>query len=266
MRRETRNMKRQTSAGGFTLIELLVVISILMVLAAVVMPAVKSLGKSNDLSQAANLVRAELASARSIAMARHTQAGVVFFEETAQYSLPVNGGQTAMQIFVEDYSQRLPGYLLPGGVYPPDAGATVFVQYSSSRQYLPRGIMLAGLGSAPGSIDAPGSGIARAIVFDGDGNLITRSGMMTPPLNGGLTTPGSYPKAYGDWNFINAVTGIPSPSLWPSSVPGFYLFNGDDFRAVAPRLTVAQQAGWMRQNADVILVNANTGLLIDVKH
>src|SRR5436305_1730209 len=75
---------------AFSLIELLTVMAIIAILAALTLPAIKSLAKSNDQSQATNLVRSLIGSARSIAIAQHRMAGVVFFEESTQYSRPVN--------------------------------------------------------------------------------------------------------------------------------------------------------------------------------
>ncbi|HEY4330478.1 MAG TPA: prepilin-type N-terminal cleavage/methylation domain-containing protein, partial [Phycisphaerae bacterium] len=90
---------------AFTLLELLVVIAVLVVLCGMTMPAIKSLTRGNGISQASNQVRAAISQARAIAIAQHRQAGIVFFDETSQYSLPVNTTQTAFQIIIEDYNQ-----------------------------------------------------------------------------------------------------------------------------------------------------------------
>ena len=55
---------------AFTLLELLIVIGIIVVLAAITVPAIKGLTKSNDNGQSVNLVRAMLSSARAIAVSQ----------------------------------------------------------------------------------------------------------------------------------------------------------------------------------------------------
>jgi len=229
---------------AFTLIELLVVIGIIVVLVTMMLPAIKSLTKSNDQSQAVNVVRSMLASARSIAISQHRQAGVVFFEESQTYSSPYNGGQTAMQLFVEDFNQ-----LQYSGI---PSGGTVFVLYSPARQYLPAGIKLGTLADA-GNVET-GDGASsltdgtRAIVFDANGNLVVRTGLCVPPLGSGAK--GTYPFAYGDWNFFAPPATVGS---YPSS-PGFFIYSKAEYDAFNGDKVI-----WIKQHADVVIVNANTG-------
>src|SRR4051794_11708857 len=93
--------------AAFTMIELLVVMAVIIILGAIAVPAAAAMGKDNSRAQARNQIRAVLAQARGLAIARHVQAGVVIFRETPKYSMPVHGDQMAMQIFVEEYDQSV---------------------------------------------------------------------------------------------------------------------------------------------------------------
>ena len=132
--------RRHNFFRGFTLIELLVVIAVIAVLATICLPAVAKLSGDNSRVQSTNQVRALLAQARALAIARNTQAGVVFFHESARYSLPVHGNQVALQIIIADYDQAQ---------YNPLPANTVFVAYSPVRTYLPLGVSLAALNDDP---------------------------------------------------------------------------------------------------------------------
>jgi prepilin-type N-terminal cleavage/methylation domain-containing protein len=232
----------RTGAGAFTLIELLTVIAIIALVTTITVPAIRSLGKSNDLTQATNLVRAMITNARAIAIAQHRPAGVVFFEETGTYAQPVHGGRTAMQLFVEAFDQTT--------VAPP-AGATRYAYSNSARQYLPDGVRLASLTDVSDfthkNVEAGDTGGARVILFDAQGELVLRDRLWTDPTPG---AKGSYPMAYGDWKF----DGTPNAR----SYPGFFLYNKTEFEA-QPTSPPDARVNWLKKNSKAVIVNGNTG-------
>jgi prepilin-type N-terminal cleavage/methylation domain-containing protein len=67
-----------TTAIAFTLIELLVVISIMGIIAALTVPALKNLGKSNVQASAARQLRDDIGHARQMAISQHTTVYMVF--------------------------------------------------------------------------------------------------------------------------------------------------------------------------------------------
>jgi len=258
--------------------ELLVVIGIVVLLAAMSVPAIRSLTKSNDQSQAVNLVRSMLDTARSIAVSQHRQAGVVFFEETTLYSRPVNANQTAMQVIVEDYDQAQ--------YQPVLANFTVFVPYSPARQYMPAGVRvvtmqdLSGVASDMSQTGASsGNRRGRVVVFDANGQLLLRSGISSPLSQTAMSQPGQgpgkYPTSMGDWMFVSPAGQFPptiSSSAWSAvnssgdrSAPGVFLFNQAEFDAQFPagnNATDQARSQWLVSHADVVIVNANTGTVL----
>ena len=286
-------LPQRTAAArrAFTLIEVLVVIGIIAILSAIAFPAIKALTKSNDHSQASNVVRAYLSTARNLAISQQRMAGVVFFEETSDVSSPSHDGQTAMQLIVEDYNQRRNGPLnqdydyqtsnSPRSTVNPDQnihvidyGMTVFIHYSADRQYLPRGMKVATLENigSTGSLTTTQS--ARAIVFDAHGNLVFLRGLATP--SPGLSgVPGTYPWAYRNWNFLPAT--VPTGTLQDPKIldptyqvlientissPGFFLYSKLDYDdAVGTKVIIddATSTNWLKNHSDVIIVNSYTG-------
>jgi type II secretory pathway pseudopilin PulG len=210
--------------------ELLTVMAIIALIVAITVPAIRALGKSNDQIQAANLMRAMLSEARSLAISQHRMVGVAFFEETAGNSPSVHANTTAVVVCVEAYDQSgVAGHVPPG---------TQFDYYGSMRQYLPEGIRLAVLSDLTGlgNVVAEDTQGQRIILFDANGQLALRSDVLYMYM-----TPGG-PMVVGPFN----------------SYPGFFLYN----KAEYDQQTAANKIGWLKKNSTVVIVNGNTGGLL----
>lgn len=77
LHRET-SVAHQNPAGAFTLLELLVVISIMGLIAALAVPALKALGKSNVQASAARQMLDDVGRARQLAVSEHTTVYMIF--------------------------------------------------------------------------------------------------------------------------------------------------------------------------------------------
>jgi hypothetical protein len=114
-----------------------------------------------------------------------------------------------------------------------------------------RGIMTGDDQSSSGT-----RGITRAVLFDPSGQMITRHGLARPDKGNG--DPGTYPRAYGDWNFTTK-TGDMHMGV---SSPGVFIVDMTDYAAQgfsAGRENDAARVDWIRRHASVVAVNANTG-------
>jgi prepilin-type N-terminal cleavage/methylation domain-containing protein len=223
-----KNLANAPSNAGFTLLELLTVVAIIAVISALAVPAIKSLGKSNDQIQGANLVRAMLSAARSMAISQHRMVGVAFFEENAQNALPGTAAHgantTAMALFVELYDQT--------GI---PAGKTGFWYYGSMRQYLPEGIRIAALSDLNNVnvVAEDAANASRIILFDANGSLVLRQDIWAPLLPPGFQGP-------------------------YSSYPGFFLYDKGEYDAQTP----ANRIAWLKKYSTAVIVNGNTGGLL----
>lgn len=231
--------RRSDIKNGFTLIELMVVMAIIVILILVAVPSIKAITKGNGVVQSNNMIRAALANARAAAISQHRPAGVIFFEETNQYSNPVNRNQTAMQLMIQD---------------PTQSSGTQFMYYSKERQYLPSGLAVATLSDDNATLfrtagNSNNNNTARIILFDENGQMVLRSGLSTVAPSG---TAGTYPQAYGDWG-ISTGNGVSSPGVL---VYDLAAFNAENLSSDS------QRTAWLQKNGVVLIVNAYTGGLI----
>jgi prepilin-type N-terminal cleavage/methylation domain-containing protein len=93
---------------AFTLVEMLVVISILGILAALTVPALKNLGKSNAATSASRQLLDGVGRARQLAIANHTTVFMVFLP--ANFWNGLTGAQLAMPATTNLCDKQLIGY------------------------------------------------------------------------------------------------------------------------------------------------------------
>ena len=226
------------SRRAFTLIELLVVMSIIVILVSISVPVLSKLSQSNKRTQARNMVAAYIANARSSAMQYRRSVAVVLYEQTPIYSDRSDPNQTAIILALANADQT-----------PASAGNILFSPMPGRLpEMMPAGIKVAGLDDTSSIVRQNGSaGVStRAIIFDGNGQLILRSGLSVNSPTGAL---GSASMIVGDWNFSGGSNS--------ASTAGVILYDGQQFTAAAP----ANAASWLQQNADIVVVNAFTGNL-----
>ena len=94
------------------------------------------------------------------------------------------------------------------------------------------------------------------------GDRTTRRGLRPWGQTKGAGAPGTYPRAYGDWNFTTKRSAHPNVGV---SAPGVFLFDMNEYRAQNIPADVAgdaQRVAWIKQHADAVMVNAYTGTLL----
>ena len=96
------------ACSAFTLVEMLVVISILGILAALTVPALKNLGKSNAAMSASRQLLDGVGHARQLAIANHTTVYMVFVP--TNFWVGMSSAQRAMPVATNLCDQQLSGY------------------------------------------------------------------------------------------------------------------------------------------------------------
>ncbi len=279
-------IERQRRAA-FTLVELLTVIAIMVIVAAISIPAFAVMFAGNNMVQAKNQLSAAVAGARTLAIENHTEVALIFFEEP---------GHTAETAYA--YEQLSPGQ---GGQ---GTGTTQYFQPmpQESVQYLPKGVYVAtlvgtaqsdGIGNnnadngfamppqpgpnisgtsasvtQPNTVPAPTSGSPspttaaplRAIVFDGDGHLVIVNSMITQEPEQ-IDQPGTT-TAITWWNGIG--TGTPNNGeYFGPSAPGFVLYQPGNWPNPLQVGGVTVSPGtYLADNSDITMISTYTGNVI----
>ena len=273
-------VSRQRRRAAFTLVELLTVIAIMVIIAAVSIPAFAALFANNNMVQAQNQLSAAIAETRSLALQNHTEVALIFFEE------PGHTDETAFA-----YEQESPGQ---GG-----QGATGITQYfqpipQQSVQYLPKGVYVATLVGTANSeginnadngfalppqqspaIDAAGTATnfnqpnnntnsqaapLEAIVFDGNGHLVIVNSMITQPPEQ-IDQPANANATITWWN--GPVASSSTTNYFGPSSPGFVLYEPANWPnpLQVGGVTVTPGA-YLAANSDVTMVSTYTGNVV----
>lgn len=235
--------------GAFTLIELLVVISIIIILLAVSIPTIRALTKGNNQKQAVNLMTTMLANARATAISTRKCSGIVVYEypPTTDIKNPTQA-TSFIQLVTQSkydgikslrYFTRVPG---------------------TGAQRLPPAIQVATLDMGVNAFRTQASDTTsstllrgancRVILFDGNGQLLVSRGIAT---DASLATD---PVAQA-WNMSADTVSLNKGS----SSPAFLVYDAGLF-AAQHNASGSTDATWLRQNSDVVVVNAYTGNVI----
>jgi type II secretory pathway pseudopilin PulG len=224
--------------AAFTLVELLVVISIIIILLAVSIPTIRALTKSNSQKQAVNLLTTLLANARATAISTHKYSGIVVYE----YPAPTPGNGTESTSYVQLITQSSVSGRLRYFTRVP----------RTAPQRLPSGIQVATLddtGFKKASDNTTTK--CRAIIFDSTGQMLLVNGLGLDPS---LTAD----QVAVAWNLNATSTSTVSQGV---SSPGFVVYDAILYMA-AHNAPGANDNLWLRQNADVVILNPYTGNVI----
>lgn len=255
----------KSRAAGFTMVELLTVLAIMVIVAAISIPAFAALFADNNMVQAQNQLSTAVAGARTLAIQNHTDVALIFFEEP---------GHTAETAYA--YEEAFPGQSGGYSPYP------LYLQpmLGESIQYLPKGVYVATL--IGGVIGAPAydySGLAlpptvtttpytynnanRAIVFNAHGHLV-----VVNSLNAIWPETTAVPAGSTNWGTITVngsgqPTGayVPTANSFGPSSPGFILFEPANLPA-ADTATQSALGAYLAANSDITMISTYTGNVI----
>ena len=277
----TPNSSGKSRRAAFTMVELLTVLAIMVIVAAISIPAFAAIFAGNNMVQAKNQLSVAVAGARTLAIQNHTDVALIFFEE------PGHTGESAYA-----YEQASSGQ-------SGSPSATTYFQPmpQESVQYLPKGVYIAtlvgtsnsygvynsdtGFAVPPQQLPAIAGGVAtvyqpnssavgsnqaaplRAIVFDGNGHLAILSSMVLQEPEQidqpGTTNPVTW------WTGIGTGTTKTGEAFGPSA-PGFVLYEPANWPNPLPNdpSTGAPYTpgAYLAANSDITMVSTYTGNVI----
>ncbi len=259
--------------SAFTMVELLTVLAIMVIVAAISIPAFAALFAGNNMVQAQNQLSAAVAGARTLAIQNHTDVALIFFEEPGhtaesayayEQASPGQSGSPSSTTYFQPMPQESVQYLPKGvyvatlvgtsnsdGVYNSDSGFAMPPQQlpaisgGTVTAYQPNNTAWA-LGS--GNTAAP----LRAIVFDGNGHLTILSSMILQEPEQ-IDAPGGGAVVW--WN------GPPTDNdYFGPSAPGFVLYEPANWPNPLPG--GESPGAYLAANSDITMISTYTGNVI----
>ncbi len=258
------------------MVELLTVLAIMVIVAAISIPAFAALFAGNNMVQAQNQLSAAVAGARTLAIQNHTDVALIFFEEPGhtaesayayEQASPGQSGSPSSTTYFQPMPQESVQYLPKGvyvatlvgtsnsyGVYNSDSG------FAMPPQQLPAFSGATVTASQPNNTAwALGSGNTaaplRAIVFDGNGHLTILSSMILQEPEQ-IDAPGG--GAVPWWN--GPVAGSPGANHFGPSAPGFVLYEPANWPNPLPG--GVSPGTYLASNSDITMISTYTGNVI----
>ncbi|MHB1768288.1 MAG: pilus assembly FimT family protein [Phycisphaerae bacterium] len=267
--------------SAFTMVELLTVLAIMVIVAAISIPAFAALFAGNNMVQAQNQLSTAVAGARTLAIQNHTDVALIFFEEPGhtaetayayEHASPGQSGSPASPTYFQPMPKESIQYL-PKGVYV----ATLVASSTNSLgiapnsdngfamppQQLPALPPLAAQ-YQPNSNPSPNAAPLRAIVFDGNGHLTILSSMILQEPEQ-IDQPGAAATPIIWWTGIGNGTNNTGEAFGPSA-PGFVLYepaNWPNPLPTDPTTGAAYTPGaYLATNSDITMISTYTGNVI----
>ncbi len=194
---------------AFTLVEMLVVISILGLLAALTVPALKNLGKSNASISASRQMLDGVGRARQLAIAKHTTVYMSFVPTNFWVLFqPISSRLSPVQwaVITNLCDKQLSGYTFVAYGAAGDQPGRHLWHYLDRWQGLPEGSFIAqwkfGLRNSTNSVVDPATGAAYPV----QGFATTPIPFPTEDFPNGLTLPYLPPLPYISFNYLGQLT------------------------------------------------------------
>jgi hypothetical protein len=205
--------------------------------------------RDNCQKLAVNLLTSMVANAHSLALQSHAPAGLVIYDDWMNYpnTPKTYSSQSSVQLVVaSSYSSSQINFIRAPRTSP---------------QPLPRGIKVSTLDDSTNGFRTQdaivGTDVCRIILFDGEGHMVLRNGLMKDASLPDTGSPLTSDVPAVSWNLQGGSVGVSSP--------GFVVFNANELQAAKDKNTVNSTgtlSTWLMQHADIMVVNAYTGNVI----